>query len=101
MVRVALSESPVRTGGMRSVLGSDRFDIHLHLERPPLVSDLMNEVEKKARVTTQNQQLIFRGTPDSLSLDKSSVNLVFIKVNGYTKRPTRSWRNSAYSMETT
>ncbi|CAF0970952.1 unnamed protein product [Rotaria sp. Silwood1] len=41
--------------------GSDRYDIHLHLERPPLVKDLMEEVEKKARVTTVNQQLIFRG----------------------------------------
>ncbi|CAF1216626.1 unnamed protein product [Adineta steineri] len=49
--------------------GSDRFDIHLHLERPPIVRDLMDEVEKKARVTAMNQQLIFRGqrlhqTPD-------------------------------------
>ncbi|UJR10134.1 hypothetical protein I4U23_014353 [Adineta vaga] len=49
--------------------GSDRFDIHLHLERPPVVRDLMMEVEKKARVTAHNQQLVFRGqrihqTPD-------------------------------------
>jgi hypothetical protein len=41
--------------------GADRYDIHLHLERSPLVRDLMEEVEKKARVTTMNQQLIFRG----------------------------------------
>jgi hypothetical protein len=31
------------------------------MERSPLVKDLMEEVEKKARVTTMNQQLIFRG----------------------------------------
>ena len=41
--------------------GADRYDIHLHLERPPLVRDLMEEVEKKARVTMMNQQLVFRG----------------------------------------
>jgi hypothetical protein len=41
--------------------GADRYDIHIHLERPPLVRDLMEEVEKKARVTLMNQQLIFRG----------------------------------------
>ncbi|CAF2507059.1 unnamed protein product [Rotaria sp. Silwood2] len=48
---------------------SDRYDIHLHMERPPLVRDLMEEVEKKARVTMMNQQLLYRGqrlhmTPD-------------------------------------
>jgi hypothetical protein len=31
------------------------------MERPPLVKDLMEEVEKKARVTVMNQQLLFRG----------------------------------------
>ncbi|CAF1206135.1 unnamed protein product [Rotaria sordida] len=41
--------------------GADRHDIHLHMERPPLVKDLMEEVERKARVMTTNQQLIFRG----------------------------------------
>lgn len=43
-------------------LGSDRFEIHLHMQRPPLVRDLMAEVEKKTRVTLANQQLLFRGT---------------------------------------
>ena len=42
-------------------LGSDRFEIHLHMERPPLVRDLMAEVERKSRVTLANQQLLFRG----------------------------------------
>lgn len=42
-------------------LGADRYDIHLHFERAPLVRDLMEEVEKKSRVTLMNQQLIFRG----------------------------------------
>lgn len=42
-------------------LGSDRYDIHLHMERPPLVQDLMEEVEKKSRVTVINQQLLYRG----------------------------------------
>jgi hypothetical protein len=51
------------------IKGSDRYDIHLHMERSPLVKDLMEEVEKKARVTTMNQQLLYRGqrlhqTPD-------------------------------------
>ena len=31
------------------------------MERPPLVQDLMEEVEKKARVTIMNQQLLYRG----------------------------------------
>ena len=31
------------------------------MERPPLVRDLMAEVEKKSRVTLANQQLLFRG----------------------------------------
>ncbi|CAF3888873.1 unnamed protein product [Rotaria sordida] len=49
--------------------GSDRYDIHLHMEHSPLVRDLMEEVEKKARVTMMNQQLLYRGqrlhmTPD-------------------------------------
>jgi hypothetical protein len=48
-------------GNAFDCLGSDRYDIHLHMERSPLVKDLMEEVEKKARVTTMNQQLIFRG----------------------------------------
>lgn len=42
-------------------LGSDRYDIHLHMERSPLVQDLMEEVEKKSRVTVINQQLLYRG----------------------------------------
>ncbi|CAF2973982.1 unnamed protein product [Rotaria socialis] len=41
--------------------GSDRHDIHIHMERPPLVRDLMEEVENKSHVTMPNQQLIFRG----------------------------------------
>jgi hypothetical protein len=49
--------------------GADRYDIHLHNQRPSTVRDLMQELEKKSRVTTGNQQLIFRGqrlhqTPD-------------------------------------
>jgi len=43
------------------IIGSDRYDIHLHMERPPLVRDLMVEVEKKSRVTLVNQQLLYRG----------------------------------------
>lgn len=31
------------------------------MERPLLVRDLMEEVEKKARVTLQNQQILYRG----------------------------------------
>lgn len=31
------------------------------MERPPLVRDLMVEVEKKSRVTLANQQLLYRG----------------------------------------
>lgn len=46
---------------LNDLTGADRYDIHLHLERPPLVRDLMEEVEKKARVTMMNQQLVFRG----------------------------------------
>lgn len=46
--------------------GSDRHDIHLHLERPPVVRDLMEELEKKSRVTVPNQQLIFRGNENFL-----------------------------------
>jgi hypothetical protein len=42
-------------------IGSDRYDIQLHMERPPLVKDLMKEVEKKTRVTMANQQLLYRG----------------------------------------
>lgn len=42
-------------------LGSDRYDIHLHMERPLLVRDLMEELEKKARVTLENQQILYRG----------------------------------------
>jgi len=42
-------------------IGSDRYDIHLHMERPPLVRDLMIEVEKKSQVTIVNQQLLYRG----------------------------------------
>jgi hypothetical protein len=44
-----------------NIIGSDRHDIHLHMERPPLVRDLMEEIEKKSRVTVINQQLIYRG----------------------------------------
>jgi hypothetical protein len=43
------------------IIGSDRYDIHLHMERSPLVRDLMGEVEKKSRVTIVNQQLLYRG----------------------------------------
>lgn len=32
------------------------------MERPPLVKDLMAEVETKSRVTILNQQLLYRGT---------------------------------------
>ena len=46
----------------RIVPGSDRYEIHLHMERPPVVRDLMEELEKKARVTLINQQILFRGT---------------------------------------
>ncbi|CAF1034832.1 unnamed protein product [Rotaria magnacalcarata] len=42
--------------------GSDRYDIHIHMERPPLVLDLMQEIENKARVPIMNQQLLYRGT---------------------------------------
>ena len=60
--------------------GSDRHDIHLHKERPPVVKDLMEEVEKKARVTEKNQQLIFRGK----SLSRRIILATFsVKVNGY------------------
>jgi hypothetical protein len=45
----------------RMIIGSDRYEIHLHMQRPPLVRDLMEEVEKKSRVTTANQQLLYRG----------------------------------------
>jgi hypothetical protein len=31
------------------------------MERTPLVKDLMEEVEKKSRVTIVNQQLLYRG----------------------------------------
>jgi hypothetical protein len=46
------------------ILGSDRYDIHLHMQRSPLVKDLMEEVEKKSRVTMINQQLLYRGEFD-------------------------------------
>ncbi len=46
---------------MRLIVGSDRYDIHLHMQRSPLVRDLMEEVEKKSRVTMINQQLLYRG----------------------------------------
>ena len=44
-----------------SIVGSDRYEIHLHMQRSPLVRDLMEEVEKKSRVTMINQQLLYRG----------------------------------------
>jgi hypothetical protein len=43
------------------VTGSDRYDIHLHMERPILVKDLMQELEKKSRVAMTNQQILYRG----------------------------------------
>jgi hypothetical protein len=46
------------------ILGSDRYDIHLHMQRSPLVKDLMEEVEKKSRVTIINQQLLYSGQFD-------------------------------------
>ncbi|CAF0739243.1 unnamed protein product [Didymodactylos carnosus] len=41
--------------------GSDRYEVHLHMEREPLVRDLQEELEKKARVMVANQKLMFRG----------------------------------------
>ena len=48
--------------GFHEISGSDRYEIHLHMERPPVVKDLMEELEKKARVTLINQQILYRGT---------------------------------------
>jgi len=31
------------------------------MDRPPLVKDLMEELEKKSLVTTMNQQIFYRG----------------------------------------
>lgn len=53
------------------ILGADRYDIHLTKDRPLTVRDLMEEIERKSRVTISNQQLIFRGN------HSSSLNLSF------------------------
>jgi hypothetical protein len=58
------------------IIGSDRYEIHLHMERPPLVRDLMEEVENKSRVTTINQQLLYRGKRNVCL--KSSILLFFL-----------------------
>ncbi|CAF1007514.1 unnamed protein product [Didymodactylos carnosus] len=50
--------------------GSDRYEINLHMEREPLVYDLQEELEKKARVTVANQKLNFRGQRLHQSPDK-------------------------------
>jgi hypothetical protein len=42
-------------------IGSDQYEIHFRMDRPPLVKDLMEELEKKTLVTTMNQQIFYRG----------------------------------------
>jgi hypothetical protein len=42
-------------------IGSDQYEIHFRMDRPPLVKDLMEELEKKSLVTTMNQQIFYRG----------------------------------------
>ncbi|CAF1652847.1 unnamed protein product, partial [Adineta ricciae] len=41
--------------------GSDQYDIHFHMDRPPLVRDLMEQLQGKTHVTMVNQQVFYRG----------------------------------------
>ncbi|UJR35903.1 hypothetical protein I4U23_028646 [Adineta vaga] len=41
--------------------GSDQYDIHFHMDRPPLVRDLMEQLQGKSHVTMVNQQVFYRG----------------------------------------
>ncbi|CAF0932453.1 unnamed protein product [Adineta steineri] len=72
--------------------GADQYDVHFHMERPPLVRDLMEDLENKTHVPIMNQQVFYRGerlheTPNR-SLEQygifngNHINLVGEKLTG-------------------
>lgn len=42
-------------------IGSDRHECAIYSNSPPIVEDLLNELEKKTRVPKSSIQLIFKG----------------------------------------